>query len=47
MILHAITAADLVEVLQGPGPSGVGFTVFAPSNAAFTALGEVVNDLLP
>jgi len=45
-LVSAITAADLVEVLQGPGPSGVGFTVFAPSNAAFTALGEVANDLL-
>ncbi|OZV67548.1 fasciclin domain-containing protein [Winogradskyella aurantia] len=30
----ALTATDLVSVLQGPGP----FTVFAPTNAAFTDL---------
>lgn len=33
-LVAAVTAADLVETLQGPGP----FTVFAPVNAAFEAL---------
>lgn len=33
-LIAAMTAADLVETLQGPGP----FTVFAPSNRAFTKL---------
>ena len=33
-LVAALTEAELVGVLQGPGP----FTVFAPSNAAFTAL---------
>ncbi|MEJ2112230.1 MAG: fasciclin domain-containing protein [Flavobacteriaceae bacterium] len=32
-LVAALTAADLVGVLQGPGP----FTVLAPTNAAFTA----------
>jgi uncharacterized surface protein with fasciclin (FAS1) repeats len=32
-LVLALTAADLVDVLQGPGP----FTVLAPTNAAFTA----------
>jgi uncharacterized surface protein with fasciclin (FAS1) repeats len=32
----AVTAADLVETLQGEGP----FTVFAPTDAAFAALPE-------
>ena len=35
----AITAAGLVETLQGAGP----FTVFAPNNAAFTALIESID----
>ena len=30
-LVSAVTAADLVETLSGPGP----FTVFAPDNAAF------------
>jgi uncharacterized surface protein with fasciclin (FAS1) repeats len=34
ILVEAVTAADLVSTLQGPGP----FTVFAPTNAAFTAL---------
>lgn len=39
----AVDAAGLEEALRGPGP----FTVFAPVNAAFTALGEgVVANLL-
>lgn len=33
-LVELVTAADLVETLQGPGP----FTVFAPTNAAFEAL---------
>jgi uncharacterized surface protein with fasciclin (FAS1) repeats len=33
-LVKLVTAADLVETLQGPGP----FTVFAPTNAAFKAL---------
>ncbi len=32
----AVGAADLAETLSGPGP----FTVFAPTDAAFEALGE-------
>ncbi|CTQ49262.1 fasciclin domain-containing protein [Jannaschia donghaensis] len=41
----ALTAADLVDTLKGPGP----FTVFAPTDAAFAALpaGTVENLLLP
>lgn len=35
-LVTAVTAADLVETLKGPGP----FTVFAPTNAAFDALPE-------
>ncbi len=33
-LVAAVTAADLAEVLQGEGP----FTVFAPTNAAFSKL---------
>ncbi len=35
-LVKAVTAADLVETLQKPGP----YTVFAPTNEAFAALGE-------
>src|SRR5690606_10304790 len=35
-LVAALSAADLVEVLQGDGP----FTVFAPTNAAFEKLPE-------
>ncbi len=44
-LVAAVTAAGLVETLQGPGP----FTVFAPTNAAFEALpaGLVDKLLLP
>ncbi|MEM1429572.1 MAG: fasciclin domain-containing protein [Pseudomonadota bacterium] len=44
-LVAALSAADLVGTLQGPGP----FTVFAPTNAAFDALpaGTVENLLLP
>lgn len=33
-LVTAVKAADLVETLSGPGP----FTVFAPTNAAFSKL---------
>jgi transforming growth factor-beta-induced protein len=36
-LAQALTDADLVETLQGPGP----FTVFAPTDAAFAALSAV------
>ena len=44
-LVAAVTAAGLVETLQGAGP----FTVFAPNNAAFAALpaGLVDKLLLP
>ncbi|HAY37164.1 MAG TPA: Nex18 symbiotically induced protein [Bacteroidetes bacterium] len=44
-LVAAVTAADLVSVLSGPGP----FTVFAPTEAAFAALpsGTVETLLLP
>jgi len=44
-LVAALTAADLVETLQGDGP----FTVFAPTDAAFAALpaGTLDNLLLP
>lgn len=35
-LVQAVTAAGLVETLKGDGP----FTVFAPTNDAFRALGE-------
>ncbi|MEM8571122.1 MAG: fasciclin domain-containing protein [Pseudomonadota bacterium] len=35
-LVAAVTAADLVETLSGPGP----FTVYAPLNDAFAALPE-------
>jgi len=38
----ALTAADLVTILSGPGP----FTVFAPTNRAFNALPPGVLDSL-
>jgi uncharacterized surface protein with fasciclin (FAS1) repeats len=44
-LVAAVSAAGLVETLQGPGP----FTVFAPTNDAFAALpaGTVDTLLLP
>jgi uncharacterized surface protein with fasciclin (FAS1) repeats len=44
-LVTAVTAAELAEVLAGPGP----FTVFAPTDAAFAALpaGTVDTLLLP
>ncbi len=41
-LVAAVQAAGLVETLKGEGP----FTVFAPTNEAFAALGMVVDDLL-
>jgi len=41
-LVTALQAGDLVSTLSGPGP----FTVFAPSNAAFTALKPGVLDSL-
>ena len=38
----AVIAAELADDLSGEGP----FTVFAPTDAAFAALGSVVDDLL-
>ncbi len=41
-LVSAVKAADLVETLIGPGP----FTVFAPTDDAFAALGGDVEELL-
>jgi len=42
-LVAALTAAGLVDALSGDGP----FTVFAPTNEAFTALPKgVLDDLL-
>jgi len=41
-LVAALQAADLVDALSGDGP----FTVFAPTNEAFDALGDTVTDLL-
>lgn len=41
-LAEAVTAAGLVQTLEGPGP----FTVFAPTNQAFDALGNQLNTLL-
>lgn len=41
-LVAAVTAAGLVETLQGPGP----FTVYAPVNEAFAALPEGTVDTL-
>ena len=41
-LVQALKAADLVEVIQEPGP----FTVFAPTNEAFAELGPKLNELL-
>jgi transforming growth factor-beta-induced protein len=41
-LVAAVSAAELVETLQGEGP----FTVFAPTDAAFDALGDTLTDLL-
>jgi hypothetical protein len=37
-LVDAVTAADLAQTLQGEGP----FTVFAPTNEAFSALGDTL-----
>jgi uncharacterized surface protein with fasciclin (FAS1) repeats len=41
-LVDAATAAELVETLQGQGP----FTVFAPTNEAFSAVGQDTLDQL-
>ena len=41
-LVAAVQAADLVDTLKGEGP----FTVFAPTDAAFEALGATVDELL-
>ena len=42
-LVQAVTAAELVETLKGKGP----FTVFAPSDEAFSALdSDLLSDLL-
>ncbi|WP_027000635.1 fasciclin domain-containing protein [Eisenibacter elegans] len=41
-LVAALQAAGLVEALEGDGP----FTVFAPTNEAFAALGETLDELL-
>jgi uncharacterized surface protein with fasciclin (FAS1) repeats len=42
-LVKAVTAADLVSTLEGPGP----FTVFAPTNEAFAELpGGTLDDLM-
>ena len=41
-LVAAVTAAGLVETLKGEGP----FTVFAPTDEAFAALGDTVDTLL-
>ncbi|MEZ5076747.1 MAG: fasciclin domain-containing protein [Solirubrobacterales bacterium] len=41
-LVEAVTAAELVETLEEPGP----YTVFAPTNAAFEALGGTLETLL-
>lgn len=41
-LVEAVTAAELVETLEEPGP----YTVFAPTNEAFEALGGTLETLL-
>jgi len=41
-LVEAVTAAGLVATLEEPGP----YTVFAPTNAAFEALGGTLDTLL-
>ncbi|MEM8541139.1 MAG: fasciclin domain-containing protein [Pseudomonadota bacterium] len=41
-LVAAVQAAGLVDTLKGDGP----FTVFAPTDDAFAALGSTVDDLL-
>jgi uncharacterized surface protein with fasciclin (FAS1) repeats len=41
-LVEAVTAAELVETLEEPGP----YTVFAPTNEAFEALGNTLDTLL-
>merc|ERR1719157_387109 len=39
----ALTTANLVDALSGPGP----MTVFAPTNEAFTAIASLTKDMSP
>ena len=41
-LVAAVQAAELVDTLKGEGP----FTVFAPTDAAFEAIGTTVEELL-
>jgi len=41
-LVEALTVAELAKTLEGPGP----FTVFAPTNEAFEALGNTLTTLL-
>ena len=41
-LVAAVQAAELVDTLKGEGP----FTVFAPTDAAFEAIGTTVQELL-
>ena len=41
-LVAAVQAAELVDTLKGEGP----FTVFAPTDAAFDAIGTTVQELL-
>lgn len=41
-LVEALTVAELAKTLEGPGP----FTVFAPTNEAFEALGDTLSTLL-
>lgn len=41
-LVEALTVAELAKTLEGPGP----YSVFAPTNAAFEALGDGLGELL-
>lgn len=41
-LVEALTVAELAKTLEGPGP----YTVFAPTNEAFEALGDELDEML-